>query len=337
MTEVRAVILRGPLDVSVECVPAPTIVDDRDVLLRVLAAGICGSDLHDYTGRKPFRVSRRLGHEYVGVVVAIGVAVRSIAVGDTVIGGFRSSCGVCRECLSGNHHLCSSGEPLGRLGAQSEMLRVPLADGTLLKVKAPRSTTDLAALVALCDVVPTGHHAINSIAESGLTRSLAVVGDGAVGLSTIAASQRMGVQRIVCVGHVPERMELALRLGASERLHSDQARSLGEGFDCVVDAVGSTDSISLSLKLARPGGAVRLVGAPAKGATVAAGDVFQKALSLSSGETPVRRHLTSLTSSWERGEIEPDLMVTRSLPLAKAAEGYNQMARRKTLKVMLTV
>jgi 2-desacetyl-2-hydroxyethyl bacteriochlorophyllide A dehydrogenase len=347
----RAVTFQAPGEVRVEERPDPELIEADDAVVRVEATGICGSDLHIYHGRVQIEPGFIIGHEYVGTVVAAGDAVRSVKVGDRVLGTYGTACGNCFHCRRGEFHKCDSGRVFGHgatlgslQGAQAELLLVPTANLTLRKV--PDGMSDDVALFA-GDVAGTGYHAICANAarlqppEPGST--VAVLGLGPVGLCAVQVAKAIGASLVVAIDTVEERLRMAERFGAvAVHLTEDDPRGRvkeltgGRGVDLGVDAVGHPDALDLACRLTRKAGTVSLTGVYTERAEVHLGVVWIKALNWRSGHANVIGHLDRVLAMLAAGVIDPGPLVTHHMSLDDAPEAYEIYDRREALKIVLT-
>ena len=335
----RGTILYAPGDIRVEERRDPAIIEPIDAIVRVTATCVCGSDLWPYRGVDPVRAPRAIGHEYVGVVEAIGAEVATLAPGQFVIGGFLYSDNTCPHCRAGFQSACAQGG--GYDGCQSELIRIPLADGTL--VATPELPTDdlIPSLLSLSDVMSTGWHAaVSAGVRPGMT--VAVVGDGAVGLSGVLAAAELGAERVIAMSRHQSRQELALGFGATEIVAKRgddgvaeiMALTDGVGADAVLECVGTGESMLQSLHAVRPGGLVGCVGAP-HGVELPAKEMFFRNVGLRGGPAPVRQYLPDLLDRvWNR-RIDPGKVFDLDLPLEQAADAYRAMDERKAVKALL--
>ncbi|HEY0119622.1 MAG TPA: zinc-dependent alcohol dehydrogenase family protein [Cellulomonas sp.] len=346
----RATVIYGPHDIRLEQVPDPVIQLPTDALVRVVAACVCGSDLWPYRGINPTPHPRRIGHEFVGVVEAVGSAVTTVAPGDFVVAPFTVSDNTCVHCRNGVQTSCVHGGSWGAVnddglladGGQGEYIRVPYADGTL--VVAPGTPDDalLTGVLACSDVMGTGHHAARS-ARVGPGSTVVVVGDGAVGLCAVIAAKRLGAGRIVAMSRNPSRQALATRFGATdlvaERGPEGVAHVLdlldGVGADSALECVGTKESMQQALDVARPGGTVGFVGVPAGGPELSVGQMFGSNVGVVGGVAPVRYYIPELLPDVWAGAIEPGLVFDLTLPLDQVADAYAAMDQRRAVKVML--
>ncbi|MFI2104447.1 zinc-dependent alcohol dehydrogenase family protein [Isoptericola sp. NPDC019693] len=338
----RGVILHAPGDVRVEERDDPTIVEPTDAIIRVTATCICGSDLWPYRGVEDVH-DAPMGHEYVGVVEEIGADVRTVKVGDFVVGSFWASDNTCEICESGYQAYCVHRVLMGTLGTQSERARIPLADGTLVATPGMPDDDLVPSLLAASDVLGTGWFAAVA-AEAGPGKTVAVVGDGAVGLLGVLAAKQLGAERIIAMSRHADRQALARRFGATdiveERGDAGVARikelTGGLGAHSVIEAVGTQESMMQAVHSTRPGGHMGFVGV-SHDVALPGDDMFMAGIHLHGGPAPVRRFLPELVRLiWDR-EIDPGQVFDLTLPLERAAEGYAAMDERRATKVLLTV
>ncbi|MEV7692007.1 zinc-dependent alcohol dehydrogenase family protein [Microbacterium sp. NPDC089189] len=345
-----ATVIHAARDIRVEEVPTPELSTGRDAIVRVVAACVCGSDLWPYRGVTPTNAPHRIGHEFVGIVEAVGAQVTSVAPGDFVIAPFYVCDGTCVNCRNGVSTSCLHGGWWGSDvhddgfadGGQGEFVRVPLADGTLAVVPGPVRDEEIPGLLTLSDVMGTGHHAAVS-AGVGAGDSVAVVGDGAVGLCAIIAAKRLGATTIIAMSRHPERQALAREFGAThivpERGEEGIARvkelTGGIGADRVLECVGTKESMDQALRSARPGGMVGYVGVPNGGPELPVRTMFGSNVGVNGGVAPVRGYVEELLPDVRSGAIRPGLVFDLELPLAEAAEAYAAMDERRATKVLL--
>ncbi|HWU47030.1 MAG TPA: zinc-dependent alcohol dehydrogenase family protein [Humibacter sp.] len=338
----RAVVMHAPGDVRVEHIQDPAIVEPTDAIIRVTSACICGSDLWPYRGIETLAGPTPMGHEYVGVVEQVGSEVREIQVGDFVVGSFVASDNTCEICQAGFQSRCIHQVMMGSIGTQSEYARIPLADGTLVKVPGEPTERQARSLLAASDVLGTGWFAAVA-AEAGPGKTVAVVGDGAVGLLAILAAERLGADRIIAMSRHAERQALAKQFGATdiveERGEAGVAKikelTGGYGAHSTVEAVGTQESMMQAIHSTRPGGHVGFVGV-AHGVELDGLDLFFSTVSLLGGPAPVRRFLPELIDLIMTDRIDPGRVFDLTLPLDAAAEGYKAMDERRATKVLLT-
>ena len=343
----RAAVFHGPGDIRVEDVEKPTIESPGDAILRVTHTAICGSDLWPYRGESDRDVPSPIGHEPMGVVEAVGDAVRSVEPGDTVFAPFAISCGACEFCRRGLHTSCVSRGSWGgdNGGAQGEYVRSPHADGTLVRVPDRHADDEatLRAVLPLTDVMGTGHHAAVSAGVGPGSRCV-VVGDGAVGLCGVLAARRLGATQIVAVGHHADRLELAAAFGATETvLESDETaletvRELTHGgAEHVLECVGAASAMETAAAVARPGGTVGYVGVPhGLGDGLDLFDFFGDNITLAGGVAPVRAYAEELLADVLGGTLDPAPVFDKTVSLEEIATGYEAMDERDAIKVLVT-
>lgn len=337
----RGVIMHAPGDVRVEERDRPTIVEPTDAVIRLSASCICGSDLWLYRGAES--VDRTpMGHEYVGVVTEIGDEVTSIQVGDFVVGSFFASDNTCEICRAGYQTHCVHRQPGAATGAQSEYLRVPLADGTLVATAGQPDPDLIPSLLAASDVLGTGWFAAVA-AEVGPGKTVAVVGDGAVGLLGILAAKQLGAERIIAMSRHADRQALAREYGATDIVEErgdegvERIKELtgGLGAHSVIEAVGTQESMMQAINATRAGGHVGYVGV-SHDVSLDGLELFFSGVHLHGGPAPVRRFLPELIQLiWDR-RIDPGKVFDVTLSLEQAAEGYRAMDERRAIKVLLT-
>lgn len=329
-------------DVRVEDRDDPIIQEPTDAVIRLAASCICGSDLWPYRGADDVDATP-MGHEYVGVVTEIGDAVKNVKVGDFVVGSFMASDNTCEICQAGYQSRCVHVVPMGRVGTQAEFARIPLADGTLVATPGQPDADLIPSLLAASDVLGTGWFAAVA-AEVGPGKTVAVVGDGAVGLLGILAAKQLGAERIIAMSRHADRQELARRFGATdiveergdEGIAKVKELTYGLGAHSVIEAVGTQQSMEQAVRSTRPGGHIGFVGV-SHDVTLEGQELFRSAVHLHGGPAPVRRFLPELIQLiWDR-EIDPGAVFDLTLPLEEAAEGYRAMDERRATKVLLTI
>jgi threonine dehydrogenase-like Zn-dependent dehydrogenase len=344
----RATIMHKAGDVRIETIADATIVLPTDAVIRITRACICGSDLWPYHDMQPDAVpgGRRMGHEAIGVVEAVGSAVERIRPGQLVIMPFAFSDGSCLFCDEGLNTSCLNGGFFGTGGeaggAQAEALRVPLADGTLYPLAVGEDDALMPSLLTLADVMGTGHHAaITARVTPG--KPVAVIGDGAVGLCGVIAAKRLGAEQIIMLGRHATRTALAREFGATDVVSErgdaaiEQVRALtgGYGVHSVLECVGAEAAMATSLGIVRPGGAIGRVGVPHYGAQQIAGPVFFHNITIGGGPAPVRAYIDTLLPDIIAGRIAPGRVFDRTIGLDAVPDGYRAMDRRDALKVMI--
>ncbi|HEX6122155.1 MAG TPA: zinc-dependent alcohol dehydrogenase family protein [Ktedonobacterales bacterium] len=334
-------MLYGPRDVRVEERPDPTIIEPTDAIIRLPATCVCGSDLWPYRGADPVTQPTPMGHEYVGIVEAVGSGVKTIRPGQFVVGSFFASDNTCSICQAGYQSRCVHAELMGAIGTQAQLARIPLADGTLVATPDVPSDDLIPSLLAASDVLGTGWFGAVA-AEVGPGKTVAVVGDGAVGLLGVLAAQQMGAERIIVMSRNAARQKLAIEYGATdivtERGDAGVARikdlTDGLGAHSVIEAVGTQEAMLQAIRSTRPGGSVGYVGV-SHGVELPGEELFFAEVHLLGGPAPVPRFLPDLIDLiWSR-KIEPGKVFDLELPLEQAAEGYRAMDERRAIKTLL--
>jgi len=335
----QGTVLYGPGDVRFEERPEPTILKPTDAIVRTSAACVCGSDLWPYRGANPITQPTPMGHEYCGIVEEVGSAVRTIKPGQFVVGSFFASDNSCPHCQHGYQTSCQNREFITT--AQAPFLRVPLADGTLVATPEVPSSDLIASLLTTSDVLGTGWFAADA-ANVRPGSTVAVVGDGAVGLLGVLSAKHMGAERIIAMSRHEARQKLAREFGAtdivSERGDEGVARikdmTNGIGVDSVLECVGTQESMIQALQSARPGGSIGYVGVP-HGVELNGERLFYSHVHLHGGPAPVRRYLPELIKLVLSGVINPGKVFDLTLPLEQVAEGYRAMDERRAIKTLL--
>ena len=339
----RGAVMYGPGDVRVEERDQPKIVDATDAIIRVSAACVCGSDLWPYRGIGVEDViwPAPMGHEYVGIVEEVGAQVETVEPGQFVVGSFWASDNTCEICRAGYQSACINRVPMGALGAQAEFLRVPLADGTLVATPDVPDDDLIASLLSASDVLGTGWFGAVA-AGAGPGKTVAVVGDGAVGLHAVLAAKQLGAERIIAMSRHESRQRLAREYGATEIVKErgdagvDRIKELtdGLGAESVVEAVGTQESMMQAIGATRAGGRVGFVGV-AHDVAVPGMELFWSLVHLHGGPAPVRRFLPELLDLIWKREIDPGSVFDLELPLDDAPAAYEAMDQRTAIKVLL--
>ena len=337
----RGAVLYAPGDIRVEQRTDPRIERPTDAIIRVTAACVCGSDLWLYRGVDAVDEPAPMGHEYVGIVEEVGNDVRTVAPGQFVVGSFFASDNTCEICLAGYQTGCVAREPVGALGAQAEWLRVPLADGTLVATPDLPAGELVPSLLTASDVLGTGWFGAVA-AEVGPGKTVAVVGDGAVGLLTVLAARQLGAERIIAMSRHEPRQRLALEFGATdivtERGDEGVARikdlTGGLGAHSVIEAVGTQEAMMQAIRATRAGGHVGYVGV-AHDVELPGQELFRSLVHLHGGPAPVRRFLPELIELICDRRIDPGKVFDLELPLDRTAEGYLAMDERRAIKALL--
>jgi threonine dehydrogenase-like Zn-dependent dehydrogenase len=337
----RAAVLHAPGDVRVEDRPDPRIEQPTDAVIRLTAACVCGSDLWPYRGIEAVHGPTPMGHEYVGVVEEVGSEVTTVRPGQFVVGSFFASDNTCEICRAGHQSRCVNAEIMGAIGTQAEYARVPLADGTLVATPDLPSDDLVPGLLAASDVLGTGWFAAVA-AEAGPGKTVAVVGDGAVGLLGVLAAEQLGAERIVAFSRHADRQALAREFGATDVLTTRGDEGVAElreltgglGAHSVIEAVGTQESMLQAIRATRPGGHVGYVGV-AHDVSLPGDELFFSGVHLHGGPAPVRRFLPELIDLITSRAIDPGRVFDLTLPLEQAAEGYRAMDERRAVKTLL--
>lgn len=346
----RATVIHGTGDIRLDTVEDPRIRRPTDAIVKVSATCVCGSDLWHYRGVRETTEPHRIGHEFVGIIEAIGSEVSGLSVGEFVIAPFAISDGICANCVNGVQTSCVHGsywgepdhEGLDVDGAQGEYVRVPFADATLVATPAIPDASAVADLLSLSDVMGTGHHAAVSAGVSP-GDVVVVVGDGAVGLSAVLAATRLGAERVVAMSRHEDRQTLAREFGATDIISTRGAEGVedliellgGVRADAVLECVGTKESMEQTLACTRPGGRVGYVGVPAGGPKLPIGQLFGDNIFVGGGVAPVRRYLPELLADVLAGDFHPGRVFDLELPLDDVAEAYAAMDERRAIKTLL--
>lgn len=341
----RAALMYAAGDVRVETVPDAALREPTDAVVRITAGCICGSDLWPYASKKPSEKGARMGHEFVGTVEEVGSEVSNVKVGDFVIAPFVYSDNTCDYCRDGLQTSCRHGGNWGGYegdGGQGEAVRVPQADGTLVVVPAGFDEKLIPSLLALSDVMSTGYHA----ARMGGVRagqSVAVIGDGAVGLSGVIAAKLLGATQIILLGRHTDRTDLGREFGATdvvaergdEAVARVKALTGGDGVHVVLEAVGLGNAVNTALAIVRDGGSVSRVGVPQEREAPMGRPEFLRNITLTGGVAPARQYIPELLPLVLDGTIEPGRVFDRTVDLDGVPDGYRAMADRTALKVLV--
>jgi threonine dehydrogenase-like Zn-dependent dehydrogenase len=346
---VKATIMAGTRDIRLEERPDPVILAPRDVIVRVVAACVCGSDLWGYrdfgNGRE-----RLMGHEMVGIIDQVGDEVTALKVGDFVISPFSLSDGTCQSCLAGSTSVCDHVTFFGSRdedrhpvdGAQGELIRMPLGESSLVVVPGPVDDALVPHLLALSDVASTGHHAAVS-AHVGPGDVVVVVGDGAVGLCAVLAASRLGASRIIAMSRHADRQAVAREFGATDIIEERGEDAIvalralldGDLADAALECVGTKESMEQALGSVRGGGRVGFVGVPSGGPELHIRELFDRNITVGGGMAPARTYIPELLPEVLSGALKPGKVFDLELPLAEVAEAYAAMDERRAIKVLL--
>jgi len=335
----RATIMHAPRDVRVDDVPKPTLQNPTDAIIKLAAACVCGSDLWPYRGTDSVDQPTPMGHEYVGIVEEVGAEVTTVKPGDFVVGSFFASDNTCEICQSGYQSSCIHREGVG--GSQAEYMRIPLADGTLVATPGMPDADKIPSLLAASDVLGTGWFGAVA-AQAGPGKTVAVVGDGAVGLLAILAAKQLGAERIIAMSRHESRQNLARKFGATDIVEErgtagvEKLKELTDGLGAhsVIEAVGTQESMMQAIHSTRAGGHVGYVGV-SHDVDLPGLELFFSHVHLHGGPAPVREYLPHLIELILSGEINPGLVFDLELPLDDAAEGYKAMDERRAIKALL--
>ena len=336
----RGTVLYAARDVRFDEVASPKIEKPTDAVIRVSATCVCGSDLWPYRGVQPIQGPTPMGHEYCGVVEEVGRAVRSVKPGQFVVGSFATSDNTCPHCRYGYQSSCVEREFMSR--AQAPVLRVPHADGTLVPTPGMPPADLLPSLLTISDVLGTGWFAADAAGvKPGAT--VAVVGDGAVGLCSVIAAKRLGAERIIILGRHEDRTDLAKEFGATDvvaergKAAVERVKELtgGAGAHAVLECVGYEEAFGTALRIARPGGAVGRVGVPQFEAIPGAQPTFLKNVTVSGGIAPARAYIEELLPEVLDGTLVPGRVFDRAIGLDEVPDGYRAMDEREAIKVLV--
>ena len=341
----RATVMFGAGDVRIENVADARVIEPTDALVTVTRACICGSDLWPYKSMEQSDTGRVMGHEAIGVVESVGSDIRAIKAGDLVVMPFAYSDGACVFCHEGLHTSCVHGGFFGTeevAGAQAEAVRVPLADGTLYVLPVGRDDALMPSLLTLSDVMGTGHHAAVT-ARVSPGKTVAVIGDGAVGLCGVIAARRLGAEQIIILGSHADRIAHAREIGATDVVSErgdeavERVRELTGGFcaHSVLECVGTEQAMLTAISIARPGGAVGRVGVPNYEMIPASEPAFYNNVTVGGGPAPVRAYIEELLPDVLDGRIEPGRVFDRVVGLDEVPDGYRAMNDREAIKVMV--
>jgi threonine dehydrogenase-like Zn-dependent dehydrogenase len=339
-----ATLMYGAGDVRVETVPNPTIQQPTDAIVRIVAGCICGSDLWPFASRDATDEGSRMGHEFVGVIEELGSDTSGLAVGDFVIAPFVASDGTCDFCKEGLQTSCRHGGHWGGTedGGQGEFARVPQASGTLVVVPAGFDEKLIPSLLSLSDVMSTGYHAAQK-AQIKPGQTVTVIGDGAVGLSAVLSAKLMGASQIILMGRHEARTNLGREFGATdvvaergeEGVAAVKALTGGDGTHVVLEAVGLRTAIETAIAVVRDGGVVSRVGAPQFSEVPLGFPEFMRNITLTGGVAPARAYIDELLPLVLDGTIEPGKVFDRTIGMDEVPAGYQAMADREALKVLV--
>jgi len=341
----RATFMYGAGDVRVIDVPDPTLQQPTDALVRVVQTCICGSDLHPYHGMPATAKGTSMGHEFLGIVEEAGSDVSTVKAGDVVVAPFAWQDNTCDYCREGLQTSCRNGgfwNSSGVGGGQAEAVRVPLADGTLVKLPVAADSALLASLLTLSDVLGTGHHAALRAGVDPRT-TVTVIGDGAVGLLAVLSAKRLGAEQIILMGRHKDRTDLGREFGATdvvaergpEGIAKVRELTRGDGTHAVLECVGHLPAYGQALGVVRPGGTISRVGVPQYDDAHIGWNLFGPNITLTGGPAPVRNYIEELMPDILDGKIEPGRVFDRTISLEDTPDGYRAMDQREALKVLV--
>jgi len=341
----RAAIFRGAFNIQVEQIPDATILEPTDAVVRITHACICGTDLWPYRGQGAYQPGWQIGHEWMGIVEDIGSEVRTLKRGDRVIASYDFCDGTCEFCRKGLDSACLQGGlwGYGHEGGQAEAIRARFADATLVALPSAVEGDEalLKALLPLTDNMAAGHHAavVAGVRPGG---TVAVIGDGAVGLCATLAAHRLGAERIIVLGHQAQRLTLARQFGATdvvtsrgEQVVPQVIEMTGGGADAVLECVGTEETINQAVNMTRPGGTVGFVGAPHGSGQIPLGRMFSYNIGVRGGLAPARAYLPELLADVLAGKLDPSPVLDLTAGLADVASGYAAMDQRQAIKVLV--
>jgi threonine dehydrogenase-like Zn-dependent dehydrogenase len=342
----RATLIYGAGDIRIEDVPDPVVREPTDAVVRVLRSCICGSDLWPYASMPEREAGWQIGHEFMGVVEDVGSDVDGLATGDLVVAPFVWADNTCDFCREGLHTSCRNGGGWGSDnvdGGQGEAVRVPQAQGTLVKLPVDEDAALLPSLLTLSDVFPTGHHCAVT-ARVGPGTSVTVIGDGAVGLCAVLSAKRLGAEQIILMGRHQARTDLGREFGATDVVAErgedgvERVRELtnGDGTRAVLECVGLETAIETAFGVVRPGGVISRVGVPQYQATPKTRAAFMDNITVTGGVAPARAYIEELLPDILDGRVEPGRVFDRTIGLDEVPDGYRSMAERESLKVLIT-
>ncbi|MFF1569062.1 zinc-binding dehydrogenase [Streptomyces sp. NPDC058293] len=340
----RAAVMYGAGDVRVENRPDPKIVPPADAVVRTVVACVCGSDLWPYGAMPATDTGRPMGHEFLGVVEETGADVTGLKAGDLVVAPFTYSDNTCDYCAKGLHISCRNGGRYGFDGVdggQGDGVRVPHCDGTLVKLPVAADSELVPSLLALSDVMTTGHHGAVT-AGVGHGDTVLVVGDGAVGLCAVIAAKRLGAERILLAGRHAPRTDLGRDFGATDVVaeRGDEGiahiRDLTGGVDKVIEAVGTRQALDTALGAVLDGGTISRLGVPQYEQGPIGPAEFMRNVTLTGGASPARAYIEQLLPDVLDGSITPGRVFDRTFALDQTPDAYRSMADRQVLKALIT-
>ncbi|MFC4608372.1 alcohol dehydrogenase catalytic domain-containing protein [Streptomyces maoxianensis] len=342
----RATFMYGAGDVRVENAPDPALQQPTDAIVRIVRSCICGSDLHPYHNLPVSEQGTPMGHEFIGEVEELGSEVSGLKRGDLVVAPFAWADNTCDFCREGLQTSCRNGgfwAAGGIGGAQAEAIRVPQAQGTLVKLPAGEDSALLPSLLTLSDVYGTGYHAAKKANVNPRT-TVTVIGDGAVGLMAVLSAKQLGAERIILMGRHKDRTDLGRDFGATDVVPErgqegiERVRELtgGDGTHTVLEAVGYMSAYEMAVGVIRPGGVISRVGVPQyEEAPIGILSLFGPNITLTGGPAPVRAYIDELLPGVLEGKVEPGRVFDRTMSLDEVPDGYRAMDQRESLKVLV--
>ncbi|GAA3139910.1 zinc-binding dehydrogenase [Streptomyces rectiviolaceus] len=343
----RAAVMYGAGDVRIEDRPDPKVQQPTDAVVRTVMSCVCGSDLWPYKAMPATDTGRAMGHEFLGVVEETGPAVSGVRSGDLVVAPFTYCDNTCDHCAKGLHSSCRHGGRYGFDGVdggQGEAVRVPQAEGTLVKLPVGEDSPLLPGLLALSDVMGTGHHGAVTAGVSRGDRVL-VIGDGAVGLCAVIAAKRLGAEQIILMGRHTDRTDLGRAFGATdvvpERGDEGVARvrdlTAGDGVQKVIEAVGARQTLDTAFGAVGDGGIISRLGVPQYEEGPVGASMIMRNITLTGGMSPARAYIEELMPDVLDGSIEPGRVFDRTFSLDEVPQAYRSMADRRVLKALITL
>lgn len=343
----KVATFQGKGKIEVKEVADPIIQNPDEAIVKVTYSCICGSDLWFYRGLSSQEKGSRIGHEFIGVVEEVGEGVKNLKVGDYVVAPFVISDGVCPECQVGETRFCRHGLFWGTGGydaGQGEKVRMPFADHTVVVIPNGKDLDEhlLKAILPLTDVLSTGHHAaIDGHVTAGST--VAVIGDGAVGLCAVAASKRLGASRIFLVSTHEDRAALGKKFGATDIIDvrgKEAAAKIKEatrdlGVDVALECVGTNDSWEIAKAAVRIGGNIGFVGVPHGVENISIPHLFGNNVGIKGSGASALHYIPQLLPDVLSGKLDVSDIFTKTISLDDIAEGYEAMDQRKAIKVVI--
>lgn len=348
----KAAVFKGPHNIVVEQRAVPKILDPRDAIIKVRAAGLCGTELHTYRGKVQFsrpNSNHTMGHEFIGDVVAVGSAVENFKIGDDVLSTFTIQCGECWFCKHGYTSKCPHSYPFGTAeldGGQAEYCRIPYADHTLFP-KPDITGIEDSTMLLMSDIFTTGYFGIKNILKffKGTLKpeemTILQLGCGPVGLCAITSAKELGVKTLYAVDNVPERMEMAKEFGADKVLNfetDDLAKELdavteGRGPDAVLEVVGSEQALDTSFRVVRRSGFISSIGYQHGKIPFNGLECYLKNVTIEFGRCPAQALYPESLEIFKKVAPKFEGFIDCTLPLEEAAKGYEMFDKHQVRKV----